>query len=893
MVKLEMKKNKNTISIICILLLATSAFTIITSQLLSDIEAYANSIDTADLLQYEWPRTNADSQQTHFSQGPGPTSPDLLWERSDIYMHPSSAFNGKLFIAQDADIFALDPFTGTTIYSITVPSIPDQFTVVAASFTGVFKFDETHFGALSSSFAAYPNVTAQWALSCFNTADGSLVWTMDPQNWGGGDSTVVYVAEEKMAYIVLANETGRGSLTPNNFGVIEAWKIADVTRPPTLEWTWTADGTLSMMPMAYGDGKLFPNGNAPHQVCLDAKNGSVFWDIQLTGSQFYCPTYYEGMLLRGLLDNTFVALDGETGSIIWTYKPESYGFWSSGSAAAYGMVYMTNVDGLTYALNATNGKLVWTYEGPGMSYPGFPNIADGKIYVCTGQNAPSPLTPETSRSEFSCLDAYTGEVLWQIPEEFSFGPLDAAIIAYGNLYATNWHDVFGGIQDKPLSLRCYGSPLDWSMFLGDPSHTAIGNGGPTNPVLKWKFSTNGAVMSSPAVSNGKVYVGSFDKNWYCLDAKTGDKIWNFTAGYYIRSSPAVVNDKVYTGSDDGYVYCLDADTGEQIWKTPTPGEIFPVITGTAMEYRSSPTVADGKVYVGSLDGKLYCLNANTGAITWTIQTTGGIISSPTYISDDGLYFASLDGFVYKVEARSGTIIWNQSTPIGQEIAMMGTPAVGGGMVFIGSGAGDGSPAGIGQFYGLNATTGEFIWATDQLLGSGSLQPTWSMIYVDGVVYTADFFSFDALNATDGSKTWITFLTREHQGSPAYSRSDLIYVPSDSYGIYVLNASGGQKLAYFETEGQVQSSIAIWENKLYFGSNDWNVYCVEQSSDGTTYYDQTPPPSPTPEPTPTPTPQPTPTPTPTPTPMTDTYLAGSTIAIIVAIAIVGFLILRKK
>jgi eukaryotic-like serine/threonine-protein kinase len=38
--------------------------------------------------------------------------------------------------------------------------------------------------------------------------------------------------------------------------------------------------------------------------------------------------------------------------------------------------------------------------------------------------------------------------------------------------------------------------------------------------VKWKFQTNGRVISSPAFENGLVYVGSMDKNLYAVDQQT-------------------------------------------------------------------------------------------------------------------------------------------------------------------------------------------------------------------------------------------------------------------------------------------------------------------------------------------------------------------------------------
>ncbi len=52
----------------------------------------------------------------------------------------------------------------------------------------------------------------------------------------------------------------------------------------------------------------------------------------------------------------------------------------------------------------------------------------------------------------------------------------------------------------------------------------------------------------------------------------------------------------------------------------------------------------------------------------------------------------------------------------------------------------------------------------------------------------------------------------------------VFVGSDTYSIYAINATTGSKISSYETGDQVISSPAIWENKIYVGSNDWNVYC---------------------------------------------------------------------
>ena len=99
---------------------------------------------------------------------------------------------------------------------------------------------------------------------------------------------------------------------------------------------------------------------------------------------------------------------------------------------------------------------------------------------------------------------------------------------------------------------------DWSMFRHDLTHTGTSpSTGPDTNNIMWSYTTGSYIDSSPAIVNGKVYIGSWDNNIYCLNADTGASIWNYTTGSYIYSSSLVVADgKVYVGSDDNNLYCF-------------------------------------------------------------------------------------------------------------------------------------------------------------------------------------------------------------------------------------------------------------------------------------------------------------------------------------------------
>ena len=81
-----------------------------------------------------------------------------------------------------------------------------------------------------------------------------------------------------------------------------------------------------------------------------------------------------------------------------------------------------------------------------------------------------------------------------------------------------------------------------------------------------------------------------DSSLYALDAKTGKTLWKFTTGGTVFGSPAIANGIVFIGSVDSNIYALDAFTGKLLWSASVGGFIH-----------SSPAVVNGRVFIGTLD----------------------------------------------------------------------------------------------------------------------------------------------------------------------------------------------------------------------------------------------------------------------------------------------------
>ena len=334
----------------------------------------------------------------------------------------------------------------------------------------------------------------------------------------------------------------------------------------------------------------------------------------------------------------------------------------------------------------------------------------------------------------------------------------------------------------------------WPMFHHDLNHTgySTSKAPKTNQTL-WSYTTGSSVLSSPAVVDGRVYVGSADSKVYCLNVSTGSLIWSYATGNWLDvSSPAVVDGKVYIGSMDRKVYCLNVSTGSLIWNYTTGGYVD-----------SSPAVVDGKVFIGSQDGTFYALNASTGSLIWsyTIYVRG----SPAVV--DGKVYVGASGGVYALNASTGSLIWSYTPGAGAN----SSPAVVDGKVYIGSSN--------HNVCALNASTGSLIWS----YATGDIIDYSSPAVADGKVYIGSRdYNVYALNASTGSLIWKYATGMFVNSSPAVADGK-VYIGSMDGTFYALNASTGSLIWKYATGDYVRSSPAVVDGKVYVGSYNKKIY----------------------------------------------------------------------
>jgi len=137
------------------------------------------------------------------------------------------------------------------------------------------------------------------------------------------------------------------------------------------------------------------------------------------------------------------------------------------------------------------------------------------------------------------------------------------------------------------------------------------------------------------VATGTVFVGSDDNNVYALDASDGSFQWSSETAGLVRSSPTVADGTVFVAGGDT-VYALDKEDGTEQWSFTTADTVV----------QSSPTVANGRVLVGGSD-TVHALDADDGTEQWSFATGSDVRSSPTVA--EGTAFVGSNNNVYALD----------------------------------------------------------------------------------------------------------------------------------------------------------------------------------------------------------------------------------------------------
>lgn len=389
-----------------------------------------------------------------------------------------------------------------------------------------------------------------------------------------------------------------------------------------VKWAFKTEGPIVTSPTLSGNA-VYIGSLSGHLYSIDRQTGKERWNFKSRMPIASSPAVAEGLVYFVSSAGSIAAVDTASGQPKWVYAveferkfeaknlhgypspaqtvPDAWDVFTSSPAVANGKVYFGSGDGNVYAVDARTGVLQWKFATKDVVHAS-PAVVANTVYIGSWD------------SFFYAIDADTGQQKWA----FKAGE-DPAI-----------HNQVG--------FQSSAAVVDGTVYVGCRDAHVYALDAATGR-KKWDYPTSKSwVNGTPAVRDGLVYVGTSDSaRFMALDARTGRLRFNFDAKAYIFSSAALAGDRLYFGSHNGKLYALDAKTGERAWEFQTeaskqdtlkllkpdgsldPEGFAPVFRDFQDMYidfyryrsigaiMSSPAVADGVVYVGSMDGNLYAL----------------------------------------------------------------------------------------------------------------------------------------------------------------------------------------------------------------------------------------------------------------------------------------------
>jgi outer membrane protein assembly factor BamB len=273
-----------------------------------------------------------------------------------------------------------------------------------------------------------------------------------------------------------------------------------------------------------------------------------------------------------------------------------------------GVLYVVPNDGNATAIDARSGQVKWRRKVGDLNASS-PAWAGGRLFIAT------------LSGRMTCLDAKTGKRVWKrnLPSRSESSP----VVIDGRVY-------FGSEDGTVYALRAK-------------------DGG-----RLWTYHASGAVKAGLAYAEGILYFGDYSGTMTAIRAKNGSKVWStatsgraFSQSGQFYSTPAVANGRVFVGNTDHFVYSFAAHTGQLAWRYSTGSYVY-----------AAPAVAPGPggkptVFIGSYDSTFYAFDARSGNVRWSFNAPGRISGAPTVVGHI-VYFADLDSrSTIGVDVRNG------------------------------------------------------------------------------------------------------------------------------------------------------------------------------------------------------------------------------------------------
>ncbi|MCY3723427.1 MAG: PQQ-binding-like beta-propeller repeat protein [Candidatus Poribacteria bacterium] len=357
--------------------------------------------------------------------------------------------------------------------------------------------------------------------------------------------------------------------------------------------------------VSFGDWASF-RGNPQLTGLADSQlpeNPQLLWTFQAGDMIESTAAVVDGTVYVGALDGTLYAIDAQTGEQKWTHQVE--GAIKASPSVHNDVVYFGDGDGFFHAVDINTQETQWQFTTEGEIISSANVVGDRVLFG-------------SYDGFLYCLNRGSGELVWKLETEgYVHGtPGIWTQVSSGSDKADNFAIVTGcdsylrvinindGTQTQQIDLGAYvgASPAisQDRVYCGTYGTEILGVALDTGEIA-WRYrhpKRRFPFFASAALTEDSVIIGGRDKMVHALSQATGESLWTYTAKSRIESSAVIVGRRAFVGTTRGVFTALDITTGESVWEFATGSSIV-----------ASPSVSEGRIYIGTEDGILYCFGS--------------------------------------------------------------------------------------------------------------------------------------------------------------------------------------------------------------------------------------------------------------------------------------------
>ncbi len=358
-------------------------------------------------------------------------------------------------------------------------------------------------------------------------------------------------------------------------------------------------------------------------------------------------------------------------------------------------------------------------------------------------------------------------------------------------------------RSKPLT-QTESSPIlpaskaTWPIFRGDRQLTGYVKSIPEKPKAVWHFRAKELVDAGPVISNNKIYLGDTEGTFYCLELTTGKPVWQKKISDGISATALLVDGVCYVGSQSGAFSALSMADGKLLWSYKCEGQI----SGSANYFMEH---GQPRIIFGSYDFKLYCLDAKTGKLLWSIPT-GNYINGAPAVANNRIIFGGCDGYLRTINASTG----KEQFKLKLKSYIPASPAIYDSITYV---------ALYGQKVFAIDQTNKILWSyasSGDVAFLSSPAVNHKLVVIgdrDGLVHI--------LNRLDGKKIAEFQTNGDITVGPVISDKRGLITDKDGF-IYIFDLVTGKEIWNYQLGSAITAPVAVCGNKIIIADNDGTI-----------------------------------------------------------------------